>query len=240
MKDAYSFDADEEGLESSYQAMVQAYRNIYARCGLPVVMVEADSGAIGGKESHEFILLADSGEDTVVLCESCDYAANAERGEFLKSPQPMEPLLALEEVHTPGVKTIEGLAEFVGVPTSKTLKAVFYAADGEMVFVTIRGDLEVNDVKLRNALGASDLRLATREEVEQAGLVAGSASPVGLSGIKTVADDSIRLGSNFVVGANKPDYHLRNANYSRDFQVDLLTDIALAEEGHICKRCKSS
>ena len=240
MKDAYSFDADEEGLESSYQAMVQAYRNIYARCGLPVVMVEADSGAIGGKESHEFILLADAGEDTIVLCEKCDYAANAERGEFLKSPQPMEPLLALEEVHTPGVKTIEGLAEFVGVPTSKTLKAVFYAADGEMVFVTIRGDLEVNDVKLRNALGASDLRLATREEVEQAGLVAGSASPVGLSGIKTVADDSVRLGSNFVVGANKPDYHLRNANYSRDFHVDILTDIALAEEGHICKRCKSS
>ncbi len=239
MKDAYSFDVDEEGLDQSYQAMVQAYKNIYARCGLSTIMVEADSGAIGGKDSHEFILLADSGEDTVVLCESCGYAANLEKAVFTKPPVPVDPLLPLEEVHTPGVKTIEELADFLGVPTGKTLKAVFYSADGEVVFVTIRGDLEVNETKLRNALGGAPLRLATPEEVKRAGLVAGSASPVGLVGLKSVADDSINLGSNFVVGANKEDHHLRNANAPRDFQPDVVTDIALAEEGRQCPACDS-
>ena len=234
MKDAYSFDADEDGLERSYEAMVQAYKNIYARCGMSVIMVEADSGAIGGKESHEFMLLADSGEDTIVICEKCGYAANTERARSVKPPQPIEPALPVEEVHTPGVKTIEGLADFLGVPTAKTLKAVFYHADGEIVFVTIRGDLEVNETKLRNAVGASELRLATPQEVERAGLVAGSASSVGLSGVKTVADDSIKLGSNFVVGAKKADHHLLNANYPRDFQPDIVTDIALVEPGQRC------
>ena len=237
MKDAYSFDLDEEGLEASYQAMVQAYKNIYTRCGLSAIMVEADSGAIGGKDSHEFILLADSGEDTVILCQRCEYAANIEKAQFTKPPQAHEDPLPLEEVSTPGVKTIKGLAHFLGVPTSKTLKAVFYVADGEIVFVTIRGDLEVNEVKLRNGLQANQLRLATPEEVERAGLVAGSASPVGLAGVKVVADDSIHLGSNFVVGANKEDHHLLNANYPRDFKADVVTDIALAEAGLLCPNC---
>ena len=240
MKDAYSFDVDEDGLDVSYRAMVQAYKNIYERCGLPAIMVEADSGAIGGKDSHEFMLLADSGEDTIVFCEGCGYAANAEKAVFTKKRlRQEETLLPLEEVHTPGVKTIEGLAEFLKVPTDKTLKAVFYAAGGEVVLVTIRGDLEVNEVKLRNALGASDLRLATSDEVRSAGLVAGSASAVGLSGIRTIADDSIHLGANFVVGANKPERHLRNANYPRDFKADVISDIAQAEEGHTCPTCDS-
>ena len=239
MKDAYSFDLDDEGLDLSYQAMVQAYKNIYARCGLSAIMVEADSGAIGGKDSHEFILLADAGEDSILLCETCEYAANAEKAEFAKPAPNLEPPLPLEEVHTPGVKTIEGLARLLDVPTSKTLKAVFYTADGVLVFVTIRGDLEVNEVKLRNALQANDLRLATSEEVESAGLVAGSASPVGLTGVKTVADDSIQAGSNFAAGANREDYHFQNANYPRDFQVDVITDIALADEGHACPKCGS-
>ena len=239
MKDAYSFDLDDEGLDRSYQSMVQAYKNIFARCGLSVIIVEADSGAIGGKYSHEFVLLADSGEDTVLLCDACDYAANAEKARFAKSPQAQEPLLLPEEVHTPGVRTIDDLARYLDIPTSKTLKAVFYLTDGEVVFVTIRGDLEVNDVKLRNALRANDLRLATPDEVRGRGLVAGSASPVGLTGIKTVADDSIHLGSNFVVGANKEDYHLRNANHPRDFRADVIEDIALAEDGHACPSCGS-
>ena len=237
MKDAYSFDIDEEGLDLSYQAMVQAYKNIYARCGLPAIMVDADSGAIGGKDSQEFVLLADSGEDTVVLCEACGYAANTEKAEFAKAAQEQEAPEPLEEVHTPGVKTIEELADYLDVPASKTLKAVFYAADGHVVVVTIRGDLEVNEVKLRNELNASEVRLATPGEVEGAGLVAGSASPVGLSGVRVVADDSVALGSNFVVGANKPDYHLRNANYARDFKADVFVDIALAHEGYACSRC---
>ena len=240
MKDAYSFDTDEEGLDLSYQAMVRAYKNVYARCGLDAVMVEADSGAIGGKDSNEFMLLTYAGEDTIVICEGCDYAANAERASFAKPSQPREEPLPLEEVHTPGVKTIQGLADFLEIPTSKTLKAVFYAVDGELVFVTIRGDLGVNEIKLTNVLAANELRLATPAEVEAAGLVAGSASAVGLTGVKTVSDDSINLGSNFVVGANRPDHHLRNANHPRDFKADVIADIALAEEGHQCPRCSST
>ena len=240
MKDAYSFDTDEEGLDLSYQAMVRAYKNVYARCGLDAVMVEADSGAIGGKDSNEFMLLTDAGEDTIVICEGCDYAANAERASFAKPSQPQEEPLPLEEVHTPGVKTIQGLADFLEIPISKTLKAVFYAVDGELVFVTIRGDLEVNEIKLTNVLAANELRLATPAEVKAAGLVAGSASAVGLTGVKTVSDDSINLGSNFVVGANRPDHHLRNANHPRDFKADVIADIALAEEGHQCPRCSST
>ena len=240
MKDAYSFDADDEGLDKSFQAMVRAYKNIFTRCGLPTIMVDADSGAIGGKESFEFILLADAGEDTIILCESCDYAANAEKAIFTKPKHEIESPLELEEVHTPGVTTIEGLAGLLDIPTSKTLKAVFYYADGEVVFVVIRGDLEVNEIKLRNTLHANELRLATADEVAQAGLVAGSASPVGLDSIRVIADDSIQLGSNFAVGANKEGYHLINANYPRDFKADTVTDIALAREGYTCPNCDST
>ena len=239
MKDAYSFDADEEGLALSYQKMVEAYKSVYARCGLPTLAVEADSGAIGGKDSHEFILPAESGEDAVLLCERCGYSANAERARSVISPGEQEPERSLEEVATPGVKTIAALADYLGVPTHKTLKAVFYAADGEVVFVTIRGDLEVNEVKLKNLLHCNELRLATDQEVQAAGLVAGSASPVGLQDIKRVADESIASGNNFVVGANKPDTHYRNANHPRDFQVDLLADIALAQAGHGCPQCET-
>ena len=237
MKDAYSFDANEEGLTLSYERMFQAYRNIFQRCGLPVLAVEADSGAIGGKDSQEFILPAEAGEDTVLHCRECGYAANAERATGVIPEVPDEEELPLEEVATPGVKTIADLASYLGIPESKTLKAVFYVASGQIVFVTLRGDLDVNEVKLRNVLHARDLRLANDEEVAQAELVAGSASPVGLKGVTVVADESIRQGSNFVVGANKEGYHLRNANYTRDFQAGLVTDIALAREGHGCPRC---
>ncbi|MBI2935618.1 MAG: proline--tRNA ligase, partial [Chloroflexi bacterium] len=237
MKDAYSFDADEEGVEQSYQRMIKAYRNIFDRCGAPSILVEADSGAIGGKDSHEFIMPTESGEDTVILCPTCGYAANAERAEGNPSPVVPEEPLPLEEVHTPGIKTIQGLADYLGIPQSKTLKAVFYTAEGRVVFVTLRGDLAVNEIKLRRVLGVHDLRLATDEEVKDAGLVAGSASPINIGHIKRVGDPSITEGANFVVGANRPDYHLRNANYPRDFQMDVLADIALAEAGHRCKRC---
>ena len=237
MKDAYSFNADEASLDETYQAMAQAYRNIFRRCGLPVMMAEADSGAIGGKESHEFLLATETGEDTVITCQSCSYTANAEKAESNYPEVPAEPEQTLEEVSTPGIKTIAGLAEFLGVPESKTLKAVFYMSDGAPVFVTIRGDLEVNEVKLKNALQSHDLRLAEDHEVKAADLVAGSASAIGLSGIKRVADLSITRGANFVVGANKPDTHFKGANYPRDFQTDILTDIALAQPGQLCPRC---
>ena len=237
MKDAYSFNADEDSLDESYQAMAQAYRNIFRRCGLPVLMAEADSGAIGGKDSHEFILATNTGEDTVITCPGCGYTANAEKAESVYPEVASEPEASMEEVSTPGIKTIAGLAEFMNVPESKTLKAVFYVADGEPVFVTIRGDLEVNEVKLKNALGSHDLRLADDAEVRAAGLVAGSASAVGITNLKKVGDTSISKGNNFVAGANKPDTHLRGANYPRDFQVDILADIALAQPGQLCARC---
>jgi len=237
MKDAYSFNADEESLDDSYQAMAQAYKNIYRRCGLPVLMAEADSGAIGGKDSHEFILATPTGEDTVITCPACGYTANAEKASGIYHELSAEDEESLEEVSTPGVKTIDGLAQYLNISDEKTFKAVFYMADGELVFVTIRGDLEVNDIKLKNALHAGDLRLADDQEVAKAGLVAGSASAIGINDIKRVGDLSITRGNNFVVGGNKPDTHLRGANYPRDFQVDILTDIALAEPDQGCPNC---
>ncbi|TET40990.1 MAG: proline--tRNA ligase, partial [Dehalococcoidia bacterium] len=239
MKDLYSFDADEAGLDESYQKMSQAYTNIYARLSLPTLVVEADSGAIGGKDSHEFIVLTEGGEDEIIRCSNCSYAANAEKAQFAKKKSNAAAPLSLEEIATPETKTIEEVSGFVGVPPSQTLKAVFYFSDGEFVFVVIRGDLEVNETKLRNALKCAELRPATESEVIEAGLVAGFASPIGIKGVKVVADDSITTGFNFVVGANKLGYHLRNANYPRDFQVDLIADIAVARSGDSCPKCRS-
>ena len=238
MKDLYSFDADEERLNQSYNKMLQAYRNIYARCGLPAIMVEADSGAIGGKDSHEFMVITDSGEDEIIYCSNCQYAANAEKAESIKSKIESGEPLPIEAVATPGIYTIEEVSDFLKVPQSHTLKAVFYIADRKLVFVVIRGDIGVNEVKLKNVLHCSELRLASEAEVIEAGIVAGSASPIGLNGIKIIADDSITSGTNFVAGANKPNTHLRNANYPRDFKVDLVADIARAQAGEGCPRCK--
>ena len=232
MKDAYSFDADEEGLERSFQAMVAAYKRIFKRCGLDVVMVDADSGGIGGKDSNEFVLLAESGDDTILMSDESDYAANVEKAEFIKKEFPIGDLCEVEEFATPDIKTIEALAKLEGVSRSKTAKAVFYSVDGEVVIVTIRGDYDVNETKLRNLLGGSVPRLATPEEVKAAGLVAGSASAVGLQGVKSIVDDSITMGSNYLAGANKAGFHLRNVNFPRDFKADILGDIAEAKKGY--------
>src|SRR5581483_2635674 len=234
MMDLYSFDADVEGLDRSYQAMFDAYTRVFERCGVPAVPVLADSGAIGGKDSQEFMLLTPIGEDELLLCPRCGYAANSEKADHKKFELPAEEPLPLEEVSTPGQKTIEDLVAFLEIPHWRTLKAVFYAADGQPVFVAVRGDLAVNEVKLKNALKARDLRLMTDEEVRQYGLVAGSASPVGLTGMRVLADDSVLNSPNLVGGANKPDYHLRNVNYGRDWRADLVTDIALAHGGGPC------
>jgi len=237
MKDAYTFDADEAGLDKSYRTMIDAYNRIFARCGLETAMVEADSGVIGGKDSNEFVLIAESGEDTVLDCVRCGYAANGEKAEFQKIALPEEAPLPTEEVHTPGVRTIDELADFLHIPTERTVKVVFYWAEGAVIVVSIRGDLEVNETKLRNALGGADVRLAMPEEVRAAGLVPGSASAAGLEGVRGVADDSVTMGANFVAGANREDCHIRNVNYPRDFQADVLTDIALARTGHLCPSC---
>ena len=237
MKDAYSFDADDAGLDASYQRMVEAYNNVFRRCGLPTIQVEADSGAIGGKDSHEFIMPAESGEDVVLRCPKGDYAANAERARAVPPPAPEAPEVPLVEVDTPGIETIAALAEFLGIPKAQTLKAVFYSADSETVLVTIRGDLEVNEVKLKNHLHATELRMATEEESRAAGLTPGSTSPIGMGTVRTIGDESITQGVNFAAGANQAGKHYTGANYPRDFQVDELIDIAAAQAGHGCPNC---
>ncbi len=237
MKDLYSFDTDEERLSESYQKMLSAYSNIYSRCQLPAMLVEADSGAIGGKDSHEFMVISDVGEDEIIYCDNCNCATNAEKAKSIKSKAENGAPLPIEEVATPGYRTIEEVSDFLNIPRSCTLKAVFYITDGELVFVVIRGDIEVNEVKLKNVLNCTELRLATEEEVIKTGIIAGSASPVGLKGIKVVADDSVTSGTNFVAGANKADTHLRNVNYPRDFKADIVTDISLARAGETCPGC---
>ncbi|MDD5190688.1 MAG: proline--tRNA ligase, partial [Dehalococcoidales bacterium] len=237
MKDLYSFDVDDTGVETSYQKMKTAYENICRRCGLTAVAVEADSGAIGGKYSHEFMSPTENGEDTFIACPKCGYTANAEKAVFNKREAHKHAHLPLEEVFTPGMKTIEELSAFLKIPASQTLKAVFYIADGKFVFVVIRGDLPVNEIKLKNALHCQDLRLATDAEVSEQGIVAGAASPLGLKGLYVIADDSVNSGTNFVAGGNKPDVHVKNVNYPRDFKADMVTDIALAQAGDACAKC---
>ena len=232
MKDAYSFDADSDGLDRSYQSMVEAYANVFRRCGLPTMAVEADSGAIGGKDSHEFIMPADSGEDLVLYCPESGYAANVERAKSVPPPAPQPDPLPIALAETPGVATIPDLARCLGIPEAQTLKAVFYQADGQTILVTIRGDLEVNEVKLKNHLRANDLRMTNPDEARASGLTVGSTSPIGISGVRTIADESIRQGANFAAGANQPDKHYVNVNYPRDFTVDETVDVARAQVGH--------
>ena len=240
MKDAYSFDTDWDALDVSYQKMRVAYKNMFDRCGVASIAVQADSGAIGGRDSEEFMHITAAGEDEVLICESCDYAANTEKAESRKRKLEAEAPLPVEEIATPGQKTIDDLVAFLGIPPWKTLKAVFYAHGGQPVFVAIRGDLEVNETKLRNALGGGELRLMDDVEVERYGLVAGAASPAALKGVKIVADDSVLESPNLVGGANKPEAHLRNLNHGRDWTADIVADIALARDGDACPRCEST
>ena len=237
MKDAYSFDADWESLDQSYQEAFDAYVRIFSRAGVPVVAVEADSGAIGGKDSQEFVFLTESGEDEILLCDGCGYAANAEKADFRKPPAVAGEPLPIEEVATPGITTIADLAAFLGIEERQTAKAVFYLADGEPVFVCIRGDLEVNETKLRNALKAADLDPMDEAAVRKHGLIAGSASAVGLKGMRVVADPTAVEAPNLVAGANKADTHLRNVNHGRDWQAGIVSDIALARDGDLCAQC---
>jgi prolyl-tRNA synthetase len=242
MMDAYTFDAGQAGMDESFERLQEAFGRIFAACGLPVLPVLADSGAIGGKESVELVLPSPSGEDPIVRCPACGYAANTERAELRPLPQDESPEpLPIEAVDTPGVKSIEALATFLGIDPAQTLKAVFYWAEtggrGELVFAGIRGDLEVNEVKLQRVLQADALRLASDQEVGAAGLVAGSASPVGLRGIRTVADLSVPQARNLVAGGNRAGVHLRNVNCGRDFTADVVADIATARAGDPCVRC---
>lgn len=239
MKDGYSFHESEEDLDRFYRKIYQAYLNIFRRCGLEVVVVEADPGLMGGFESHEFMLPSPYGEDSFIQCENKDYAANLEGAVSLKDEDPPEPLLPVEEVATPGCYTIEAVAEFLGLPTRKTAKAVFYRTPKELVFVVIRGDLEVNESKLARVLGTAELWPAGEEEIAACGAVPGYASPIGIrrDGVKIVVDDSIPKARNLVAGANREGFHLKNVNFPRDFQADLVADVARVREGDRCPRC---
>jgi prolyl-tRNA synthetase len=243
MMDLYSFDADQAGLDISYNKMAEAYSAAFKRCCLNFIVIQADSGAIGGKASQEFIAITEAGEDDAMKCDTCDYAANREKAEFVRSELPREPERALEEVYTPNCMAISDLAAFLKIPAGKTIKAVCYMASGKLVMALVRGDLDINEVKLSNTvyragLNAADLHLATPEELAEAGIVVGYTSPLNKSeDVLIIADISLQQGNNFVAGANRPDYHIKNVNYPRDFRVDVWEDIATAYEGASCVYC---
>lgn len=237
MKDAYSFDTGWDTLDASYDAAFNAYVRIFERAGVPVIPVAADSGAIGGKDSQEFIFLTEDGEDEVLLCPGCGYAANAEKADFTPPPAMDGEALPLEKVATPGQRTIAELAAFLGIEERQTVKAVFYKADNKPLFVAIRGDLDVNEIKLKNALKATELEPMDDATVKALGLVAGSASAVGLKGMPILADPSAVNAPNLVAGANEDGFHLLNTNHGRDWQADIVASIALARRGDACATC---
>jgi len=239
MKDAYSFDADEEGLDRSYARMYEAYERIFTRCGLRFRAVLADTGAIGGSESHEFMVLAETGEDRLAICEACGYAANVELAEGRsRFTYPDEKERPLEKVSTPGARSVEEVAAFLGVPPSRLVKTLLFKAEGQVVAVLIRGDLELNEVKLRNLLGVAEVEMADPETVERlTGAPVGFAGPVGLSGVRILADLSVKGLRNFVTGANEADTHYVNVNYGRDFPEPEFHDLRVVTEGDPCPRC---
>jgi prolyl-tRNA synthetase len=239
MKDAYSFDADEAGAEISYQKMFEAYKKIFTRCGLNFRPVEADSGTIGGSYSHEFMVIADSGEDAIVFCGACQYAANLEKAEVKKQAgeEDTDLPLPVEEVHTPGVKTIEEVCDFLRVKPEEVVKTLIFSADDAAVAVLIRGDQEINEVKVKNYLGCAELELAPDDLI-----LAATGSPRGFAGavgIKTriIADDSLLGMTRCIMGANRENYHLRHVNPGRDFQVEAYADLRVIRETDPCPRC---
>ncbi len=241
MKDAYSFHPDFDDLDRYYPEVYQAYERIFKRCGINPLVVEADTGMMGGSGSHEFMCVTESGEDTIVKCSHCNYAANTESASIRIPEFTLDPIeLPVEEVATPDKESISDVAAFLGVPESKTMKAVFYRSQDQLIFVAIRGDIEVNEVKLANHLCAKDLTLADAELLTRHNIVAGYASPLALpSNVRVVADRSLMWGNNFVAGANKPGFHLKNVNIPRDLTVNEFADIGTAREKDGCPRCET-
>ncbi len=239
MKDAYSFDVDSDGADLSYQKMFDAYNRIFSRCGLKFRPVEADTGSIGGSFSHEFLVVADTGEDGMVYCEACNYGANLEKAEIVRPPEPAGSAggKAVAEVHTPDVRTIEEVCAFLGVTPREVVKTLIYSADGNAVAVLIRGDHEVNEIKVKNLLGCDSLEMAMEDMILDV-----AKSPrgfVGAVGIRcpVYADYSLIGMADFVMGANKEDYHIRNVNLGRDFTVKAFADLRAIRAEDPCPRC---
>ncbi len=238
MKDSYSLDRDEEGLDVQYHNHWRAYERIFRRVGLDFVVVGADTGMMGGTASHEFMALSPFGEDIVLLCEACGYADNREVAVFQRDAPLAEALLPAEEVETPDTTTIQALADFLRIPLSRTAKAVFFKGDsGKFIFAVIRGDLEVNETKLRKASGESGLTPATVEEIRAIGAEPGYGSPIGVRDATIVIDESVRDSPNLVAGANRVGWHTLNTNPGRDYQPDVVADISAAEAGFPCPMC---
>lgn len=239
MKDAYSFDSDEAGLDKSYQDMYDAYTNIFTRCGLNFRPVEADSGAIGGSGSHEFMVIADSGEAEIVFCTSCDYAANVEKAELFPLEAQEEAMLTKEEVVTPDCKTIADVCAYLKLPVDHSVKAVAYNSEKGLILCFVRGDHEVNEIKVINTCGVIDLEMATEEQLAAAGTVGGYMGPVGIDNKKVivVVDATVMKMHNVCCGANKEGYHFINVNPGRDFTPTYVADIRLIQEGDPCPHC---
>ncbi len=247
MKDSYSLDRDWEGLDKQYWAHYRAYFNIFNRCDLPTIAVESDVGMMGGKQAHEFMYLTPIGEDTLVICDACGYTANRQVATFRKPEPEAEEPQPLEKVATPDTKTIEDLAAFLGIPQSKTAKAVFMVAtitEGEedvqkFVFAVVRGDMDLNETKLANAVKAKELRPAHEEEIQAIGAEPGYGSPIGIQreNVIVVVDDLVTKSPNLVAGANEEGYHFLNVNYGRDFTADIVADIVAAADGYACSEC---
>jgi len=237
MKDAYSVHASVADLDTFYSRMHGAYLTIFHRAGLQVVSVEADVGLMGGTAAHEFMYLSEIGEDQLVLCDACGYAANRQIATFQKAAVRDETVLALQEVATPDSTTIASLAAHLKVPESRTAKAAFFVADERLIFAVVRGDMEVSETKLANVVRALELRPAAPADLEGTGIVPGYASPIGIRGTTVVVDDTVAQSTNLVAGANRSGFHLLNTNYGRDYTADVIADIASAYPGAPCRRC---
>lgn len=239
MKDGYSFDADEESAGKTYHDMETAYRDIFSRCGLKIQEVKADPGAMGGGKTDEFMALAEVGEDTILWCRKCDYAANREaavRGESQK-PQVEEPL-EKEFVDTPGMKTIREVKEFLGTQPLKMIKTLIYEVGDEVIAVLVSGTREVNETKLKRVVKADDIKMAGKDKIERVtGAPVGFSGPVGLKGIKIVADKEVTTISNAVTGANRKDKHIKNVNTGRDYSPDIIADISYVKSRDPCPEC---
>lgn len=239
MKDAYTFDHDEEGLDVSYRGMYDAYIRIFTRCGLTFRPVEADSGAIGGSGSHEFMAIAESGEAEIVYCNKCSYAANVEKAELHVVADVKEDMLPPKEVATPDCKTIYDVCTYLKLPIEKSVKAVAFSSEKGLVLCFVRCDHEVNEIKVANTIGVNELKMAEESMLESAGTTGGYMGPVGIDDNKAIiiVDSSVMQMHNFCCGANKEGFHLLNVNPKRDFIPTYVNDIRMIQEWDPCPRC---
>lgn len=236
MKDAYSFHTNQNDLDEYYVKAHKAYHNIYSRCGLPVISVSSDVGMMGGCGAHEFMAISENGEDTLIVCSKCDYKANREVAKA-KRTYKQEKMRVPEEVATPNMSSIEDVANYLKINHEDTLKSVIYNIDGNLLMCVIRGDLDINETKLKNYLKVKELVFAEEPDLKKAGIVPGFASPVGLKNVRIIVDESAANSTNLVSGANKIGIHTKNINFNRDYKSNEIIDISSVKDGEACTKC---